>query len=36
MCRPEGAALSLYYSWCNEFLEAVKKRLAGNAARAAM
>ena len=35
MCRREGIAESLYYSWSKEFLEAGKKRLAGDTARAA-
>lgn len=30
LCRREGIAQSLYYSWSKEFLEAGKKRLAGN------
>lgn len=34
-CRREGFARSLYYSWSKEFLEAGKKRLAGDTARAA-
>lgn len=29
LCRREGVAQSLYYSWSKEFLEAGKKRLAG-------
>ena len=29
LCRREGIATSLYYSWSKEFLEAGKKRLAG-------
>jgi transposase len=33
--RREGIAESLYYSWSNEFLEAGKRRLAGDTARAA-
>ena len=33
--RREGIAESLYYSWSKEFLEAGKKRLAGDTARAA-
>ena len=32
---PEGIAESLYYSWSKEFLEAGKKRLAGDTARSA-
>jgi transposase len=35
LCRREGIAESLYYSWSKEFLEAGKRRLAGNTARAA-
>jgi transposase len=35
LCRHEGIAQSLYYSWSKEFLEAGKKRLAGDTARAA-
>ena len=34
-CRREGIAESLYYSWSKEFLEAGKRRLAGDTARAA-
>ena len=34
-CRREGIAQSLYYTWSKEFLEAGKKRLAGDTARAA-
>lgn len=33
LCRQEGIAQSQYYSWSKEFLEAGKKRLAGNTAR---
>ena len=29
LCRREGIAESLYYSWSKEFLEAGKKRLVG-------
>ena len=29
LCRREGIAQSLYYSWSKDFLEAGKKRLAG-------
>ena len=36
LCRREGIAQSLYYSWSKEFLEAGKKRLAGDTARAAI
>ena len=35
LCRREGIAESLYYTWSKEFLEAGKRRLAGDAARAA-
>ena len=35
LCRREGIAESLYYSWWKEFLEAGKRRLAGDTARAA-
>jgi len=35
LCRQEGIAESLYYSWSKEFLEAGKRRLAGDAARQA-
>ncbi len=34
-CRREVIAQSLYYSWSKEFIEAGKKRLAGDTARAA-
>src|SRR5881392_3239828 len=34
LCRREGIAESLYYSWSKEFLEAGKRRLAGDMARA--
>jgi len=30
LCRREGIAESLYYNWSKEFLEAGKKRLAGD------
>jgi transposase len=33
LCRREGIAESLYYSWSKEFLEAGKQRLAGDTAR---
>ena len=33
LCRQEGIAQGLYYSWSKEFLEAGKKRLAGDTAR---
>ena len=35
LCRKEGIAQSLYYVWSKEFLEAGKRRLAGDTARAA-
>jgi len=35
LCRREGIAESLYYTWSKEFLEAGKKRLAGDTARGA-
>ena len=35
LCRRVGIAQSLYYSWSKEFLEAGKKRLAGDTAREA-
>ena len=35
LCRREGIAESLYYNWSQEFLEAGKKRLAGDTARQA-
>ena len=35
ICRKEGIAQSLYYVWSKEFLEAGKRRLAGDTARAA-
>ena len=35
LCRKEGIAQSLYYTWSKEFIEAGKRRLAGDAARAA-
>ena len=35
LCRREGIAESLYYTWSKEFLEAGKKRLAGDTVRAA-
>ena len=35
LCRREGIAESLYYSWSKEFLEAGKRRLAGDTARPA-
>ncbi len=35
LCRTEGIAESLYYSWSKEFLEAGKKRLSGDTVRQA-
>jgi len=35
LCRREGIAESLYYTWPKEFLEAGKRRWAGGTARAA-
>ena len=35
LCRKEGIAQSLYYTWSKEFMEAGKRRLAGDTARAA-
>ena len=35
LCRGEGIAESLYYSWSKEFLEAGKRRLSGDTARQA-
>jgi transposase len=35
LCRREGIAESLYYNWSKEFLEAGKRRLTGDTARAA-
>ena len=35
LCRREGIAESLYYSWAKECLEAGKRRLSGDTARAA-
>src|SRR5665811_1156263 len=34
LCRREGIAESLYYAWSKEFLEAGKRRLAGDTALA--
>ena len=33
LCRREGIAQNLYYRWSKDFLEAGKKRLAGDTAR---
>jgi transposase len=35
LCRQEGISQGLYYSWSKEFLEAGKKRLAGDTSREA-
>ena len=35
LCRREGIVENLYYRWSKEFLEAGKKRLSGDTARAA-
>ena len=35
LCRKEGIKQNLYYRWSKEFLEAGKKRLAGDTAREA-
>ena len=35
LCRREGIAQSLYYTWSKEFMEAGKRRLAGDTGRAA-
>jgi len=35
LCRKEGIAQNLYYRWSKEFLEAGKRRLAGDTAREA-
>jgi transposase len=35
LCRKEGIADSLYYSWSKEFMEAGKARLSGNTKRQA-
>ncbi len=35
LCRREGIAQSLYYSWSKEFLEAGRRRLAGDTPRQA-
>ena len=35
LCRREGIAQNLYYTWAKEFMEAGKRRLAGDTARAA-
>ena len=35
LCRREGIATNLYYRWSKDFLEAGKKRLAGDTKREA-
>jgi transposase len=35
LCRKEGIAQSLYYTWSKEFMDAGKRRLAGDTAHAA-
>jgi transposase len=35
LCRREGISQGIYYKWSKDFLEAGKKRLAGDTARAA-
>lgn len=35
LCRREGITANMYYRWSKEFLEAGKKRLAGDTAREA-
>lgn len=35
LCRKQGFAQSLYYTWSKEFVEAGKRRLAGDTAHAA-
>src|ERR687894_658588 len=35
LCRREGITSSMYYGWSKEFLEAGKRRLAGDTARGA-
>ena len=35
LCRREGIAASMYYGWSKEFIEAGKRRLAGDTSRAA-
>ena len=36
LCRKEGINQNLYYRWSKDFLEAGKKRLAGDTAREAI
>jgi transposase len=35
LCRREGIAQGVYYKWSKDFMEAGKRRLAGDASRAA-
>ena len=35
LCRREGISQGIYYKWSKDFMEAVKKRMAGDTARAA-
>ena len=35
LCRREGISQGIYYKWSKEFMEAGKRRLAGDTARAA-
>ncbi len=35
LCRPEGISQGVYYKWSKDFMEAGKRRLAGDTARAA-
>ena len=35
LCRREGIAQGVYYKWAKDFMEAGKRRLAGDTARAA-
>ena len=35
LCRKEGIAQGVYYKWSKDFMEAGKRRLAGDTARAA-
>ena len=35
LCRREGISQGIYYKWSKDFMEAGKKRLAGDTARAA-
>ena len=35
LCRREGIAQGIYYKWSKDFMEAGKKRLAGDTARSA-